>query len=310
MINRTFNCTQQELYSVCNLGWQSCQQQLPAFADFKARYTAAYITQMLAQVATAQNMPDAQARNADREGLRIQLTQQLQACLGNWQRLKRYIADAFTLDLQKPNLEAAGQKYYTQAANADWEAAQALLVSGSNFIANKLAQLTAAQNMPASFQAGFDEVKQQYEALYLQFVQSEEAARVETENKVIANNDIHAKLMNMFLDGQEIFKDNEALKRQFTFEQVLLLVSGPGAAGLKGMVTDSVTGSPLANVQVSLLPGGRIATSNNDGHYAFAQLSANSYTVLFAAAGYQPFTLQLQVLTSVTHTSNVQLSAA
>ncbi|HRG59998.1 MAG TPA: hypothetical protein PK323_13670 [Bacteroidia bacterium] len=54
-----------------------------------------------------------------------------------------------------------------------------------------------------------------------------------TEAKIIANNKVYSNLISMFLDGQEIYKTNELIRKQFVFEQVLNLVSGTGTASIK-----------------------------------------------------------------------------
>ena len=87
------------------------------FTAFKAKYTAAYITAQLAEIDTAAYLPDEQARAAKAESERITLTQLADTCLANWQKLKRYIADAFSTEQQKPNLESAGSQYYEKAGN-------------------------------------------------------------------------------------------------------------------------------------------------------------------------------------------------
>ena len=112
MTTANYNCNTQELYSAARLGWDSCSEQLTDFTAFKAKYTAAFITSQLAEIDIAANLPDDQARAAKAESERITLTQIATTCLANWQKLKRYIADAFSTEQQKPNIESAGSQYY------------------------------------------------------------------------------------------------------------------------------------------------------------------------------------------------------
>src|SRR5205085_10659403 len=98
-----------------------------------------------------------QARGSVSETLRVQLAQAAHTCLDNWQKLKSYIADAFPEELQKTMLEAAGAKYYRQAAKEGWTQMQSLLTSGSIFIHdNTETLLQNGNNMPAAFSAKFD----------------------------------------------------------------------------------------------------------------------------------------------------------
>jgi hypothetical protein len=64
MTTANYNCNTQELYSAARLGWDSCSEQLTDFTAFKAKYTAAFITAQLAEIDTAANLPDDQARAA------------------------------------------------------------------------------------------------------------------------------------------------------------------------------------------------------------------------------------------------------
>ena len=207
MITSNYSCTQQELYTVCRQGWQSCSQHLADFAAFKAKYDAPYIAAALASVEAASTLPDYQARSAESEVLRIQLTQTNTACLAHWQKLKRYITDAFPAEILKPRLEEAGQLYYLKASQLNWDSTRGLLSMGSLVIQTHLADLTASLNMPPAFQATFDTDKAKFESQHQAFLDSEELTNQATEVKILANNQIHASIMSMFLDGQEIFRD-------------------------------------------------------------------------------------------------------
>jgi Carboxypeptidase regulatory-like domain len=309
MTKKTFSCSQQELYTVCNIGWQSCNQYLGQFSDFKARYTAPYIEGRQEEIAEAANLPDAQARAAQSEILRIQLEEKAATCLSNWQKLKRYILDAWQPNLQKPNLEAAGQNYYSKAGENNWEAVASLVQSGSTFISTNSATLQANENMPASFQVTFDNAKAAFTENHQEFIESEQAKVLATETKMLANNNIHAKVMAMFMDGQELFKDNEALKKQFVFEQVLTLASGTGSAGLKGTISDANTETPVVGAIVTILPTGRTTASDEEGKYHFTQLAADEYAVTITAEGYQSFSADQTINTGVTSTLNAALTA-
>lgn len=284
-----YNCTQQELYTISRLGWESCQQHLREFSDFKARYTYQYIQDRLQEVANAASLPDDQARGEQSETFRIQLLDASKQCLKLFNYLKRYIVDAYPDNLQKTKNDAAGQLYYEKAANANWDSVKGLLDSAFNFINNNMSDLMMNDNMPSNFPNNFATAKQTFETLHAQFLNSEENARIATQNKIDANNDLYTKLMIMFEDGQLIFSDNEAVRKQFIFAEALQLVSGVGTAGLKGYVTDSITGHPLSNVLVSLSGRTKTTTTDNEGRYEIMQVAANTYTVTFKLSGYQDY---------------------
>jgi hypothetical protein len=307
MTNKSYNCSQQELYTICRLGWQSCNQHLANFSAFKARYTAPYIAERQEEVEAAANLPDEQARTSDSEVFRIQLEQLAATCMADWQKLKRYIADSWPPELQKPKTDAAGQNYYNKAGNNDWEACRGLITAGSNFIAANLGTLTDNDNMPATFQDTFNADKTAFETKHQEFLDSEESSSVATENKITANNDIHSKVMVMFLDGQEIFKDNEAVKKQFVFDQVLNLASGTGTAGVRGTVTDSTTSAPIANAAVTFVINEKTSITDEDGKYQVTQVAAGTYSISFIAEGYVHQTVSQQIKTGTISTLNIQL---
>jgi hypothetical protein len=309
MTRPNYRSTQQELYTVCRLGWQSCTQYLGDFADFKARYNAGFIADRLAEVEAASNLPDDQARGSQSETLRIQLGQAAQDCLSGWQKLKRYIADAFPPEFQKAKLEAAGQNYYEKAGSNNWDSCRGLITSGNNFIALHLAELTANENMPPTFQTNFSNTKNTFEKLHQEFLKSEEAGSLSTENKLTANNNIYDKLISMYLDGQEIFKNNETIKKQFTFEQTLGLASGNNAAGIKGQITNSADGTPIANASIAIKDSNKIALTDAEGKYQLSPVPSGIYTIVITAEGFQPQEIVQQIKVGTVSGLSIQLTA-
>ena len=90
----------------------------------------------------------------------------------------------------------------------------------------------------------------------------------------------------MFLDGQEIYKTNEVIKKQFVFDQVLNLVSGTGTAGIKGYITADNTNAPIQGATVAIEQNGKSATTDQDGKYQILQVAANTYNIKIGAEGY------------------------
>lgn len=282
-----YRCSQDELYTALKMGWNSCEEYLTDFADFKARYTPTYITEQRSALAAALAMPNDQARSEVAETLRIQMLDQATQCRNLWQRLKRYIADAYPQKLQKPKLEAAGSDKYEKASNNNWDSLQALMQAGSNFITQNLPDLTANQNMPLVFPDKFKTAQTTFDALHQQFLASEEQARLKTQTKQTANNRLYTDLISMLLDGQEIFKDNPALVKQFIFAELLYRISGAGTAGIRGYITDKNTTFALPNVSVTIINTTLNTLSNPEGKYEINQIAAGIYTLKFEKIGYQ-----------------------
>lgn len=287
MAKANYNCTEQELYTICETAWNSCTQQLADFTAFKSKYVSAFVTGKQAAVLAARNLPDEQQRNASYETASIQLRQLGRTCCDKWQLLKRYIADAYPTELQKPMLEAAGYNYYDKAANNNWDSVKGLMTSGSTFIVAELPNLTAGGNMPLSFQTDFNTAKTNFETQHQNFLQAEEDSRVGQDTKINANNTIHADLMSMLLDGQEIFKNNEPIYKQFVFAELLYLASGVGTAGVKGQITNEANEASLENITVSISGTTKTTVSIEKGFYEINQVAAGKYNITFEGEGFE-----------------------
>lgn len=219
-----YRSTQPELYTVAETGWNSLEEKLPDFFNFKPKYDALFIADRRAELAAAETLPDEQARYADVEVAEVTMKEKAKIARAKWQMLKRYIIDAFPASNQKARLEEAGSLNYEKAAADNWELVKELMKSGSQFINNHLAELTANNNMPAGFQLIFDTSKSEFNTAFSGFLTKTELAVVATQTKITANNLVYDKLINMMDDGKEIFKDDEAVRKQFVFDEVLALI--------------------------------------------------------------------------------------
>jgi len=70
--------------------------------------------------------------------------------------------------------------------------------------------------------------------------------------------------------------------------QMVPIVVPPGEATLHGVVTDAVTGDPIAGVKVTI--DGTTAYTNAGGEYGFTGLPPGSYVVTFEKEGYETAT--------------------
>lgn len=308
MVQANYNCSQSALYQVGTNVLSSLSDNLADFTLFKVKYTATYVTDARDAITAAENLPDFQARQAQSEVEYINLGIALTDCCNYWQNLKRYIIAAYPGLEQKPRLEEAGSNYYERAVAKNWDAARAMLIAANNFLINHNVALTAAQNMPPAFTATFDTAQSTFLTQLTAFQQSEEDIKINTANKINANNAIYATISEICLDGQQIFRNNQAMKDQFVFNTVLEIVSGTGTTGFKGYITDSVTGNPIAGAIVSASPNGKSATTDPTGYYDIKQMSAGTYNVNITAAGYQPFNNPAyQVDSGIQHNLSIQL---
>jgi hypothetical protein len=84
--------------------------------------------------------------------------------------------------------------------------------------------------------------------------------------------------------------------------------TGPPNSQISGVVTDSVSGAPIAGAQVSTRPASSSAVTNAGGGYTLA-VAAGSYNVIFAASGYNSNFAPASVSSGATVTANQALVA-
>lgn len=308
MTQSNYNCTQAELYAVARTGWNSYAEHLAAFSAMRGYYKASYGIDAKAQIEIAELLPDAQARYAQTEVLRTELITLATKCLQNWQLLKRYISTSFLEAAIKPRLEEAGSLRYEKATAYNWEELKLMNVQATNFVSTHNGALTNGDNMPATFTTTLETDALEYYNKLQEFIDSEEIAIQATETKIKKNNEVHASLMTMFKDGQEIFKTEDAIRKQFVFDSVLSIISGPGIAGIRGTISDTVTNARLANVSILIAETGLTVSTDAEGKYTATPMASGTYTIKLSLAGYQDLTIENhKVLIGTVSTLNLQM---
>ena len=287
MANPIFTCTQEEETLTARTCWASCLAYRTQFADFSPRYTVLYIEGKVALIDIAENLPNEQQRQEAESTARIQLKAINKTGGANWQLLKRYIAKAFPAELQQTKWNAAGMAEYEAASNENWQSSKELLRLGNQFITDNLTALTASDNMPAAFQATFSGTKNAFGLKLTDFIAAEEANTTGAQTRIDALNAVHTSLIEMDLDGQEIFADNEAVKKQFVYEQVLSLFAGNGPQGYKGTITSSVSGLPISRATITIERTTHSTTSDADGNYKMQNVAhADNQTIKVECDGF------------------------
>jgi hypothetical protein len=310
MATPIYNCTQQELYTIAETATNSLEQHLSDFGNFKPKYDTTFVASLKSQITATRNLPDNQARNSVAETARVELIDLNTGVLNKFQALKRYIVDAFPPSQHKIQFNAAGQPFYSKAVQLNWDSTKGLLSSALLYITNNTVKLTADQNMPVTFENDFFSIKAAFEAKHQEFFQAEEDAHIQTQAKINANNLLYNTVVKFCLDGQEIYKKDEAVRKQFVIADLLLLASGPGVAGFKGKVTNAITGQPIQGVEVAIQYSDKMVTTDEEGKYAITQVASGNYTVIVSKNAYDTQTIQQQVIVGTVSTLNIQLVPA
>lgn len=296
----SYGTPQEILYTVCLTAWNLCSQNLQKFSGLKALYTKAFITTAVKAVQAAKQLPDSRQTIASRKEARINLVSATGQVRRNWQVLKVYITKAFEESMVKAKLDAAGAALYARASVDNWSAVRSLIDTANVFMANNLADLTANGNMPADFQTTFKTDGDACIDLSVIYSKVNMEKEVATSIKLDANNAIYASLMEMLKDGQQIFKDDAIMKRQFTFNYLVSMYRGEGSASLRGRVMNSLQ-MPVEGAVILSQDEKYVATTDSKGNYRINRIAAGTYTFTISCPGYNPL---VQVITFVAATAS------
>lgn len=309
MTLKLYGCMQQELYTIAEQAWQSGTQHLARFEAFKPKYNIAFFTTKSAELTAAMNLPTLEERNAKSAILRLKLSVSNRKVLDKFQDLKSHIADAFPPPFDNAQFNAAGQNNFDKASGRNWDSTRQLITMATHFIAENMAVLTADQNMDPAFQAEFITIGDEFALLHKQFLDSEETATIGAEEKIIMNNKIWNDLKKLFRDGQKIFRSEDAIRKQFTYSDIIYLVSGAGTAGMRGTITDLVSGAPIPNALVTVVETNDSDTSTAEGKYQISPMAHGIYGIKIIADTYtEKIVPATEILTGTISTFNFQLS--
>lgn len=289
-----YGCGQQDLYTVCDTIAISLEAHTAAFEAYSTNYTSTSGPDLRGAVKSARELPDEAQREADHSILRKELVDMKDSCLEVWQQLTSYIRDGFDKEVYKEQLNAAGHGYYASAQNEDWDDVNGLMQAGAGYISDNAAKLTGG-GMPTGFDVTFDTAKSNFAVKYEAFLQSLEASKVATDEKVNANNKIYRDTVRVCEDGKRIFRKSAAVREEFTFDVVLALVrSNVVKHGVSGLVTQAVDGSVVGQVDVlleKLLDDGTYSETgnvltDNAGMYKFNGIADGDYRLTVSKSGF------------------------
>lgn len=81
-----------------------------------------------------------------------------------------------------------------------------------------------------------------------------------------------------------------------------------GNGDIRGFVTNSVTGEPVRNANVKLIPGGNTTNTGSDGSYEYIDLTTGQYSIQVMSNGYQTNTKGVTVKEKKTNQCDVSLT--
>jgi len=320
-----YNCTIAQLYVIARTGWNSHNENLPLFSDFSTNYTAANFADAMQQIDNAVALPMFQARNEATETTYVQMRFAAKSAMKYWRYLRNHIRASYPKDERKAKWESAGKDKYDKAANNNWSELLVMLQSGKNFITNNSTTL-ATGGMPATFPQIYNDAMDAFALLYDQFLDFEQDEMEGTDEKVLANNAVYRRLMDMFEDGQLVCEELPAKYDRFVFQKVKDTVTQPSGGGtpatelyVRGLVIDVSTSAPQPNVPVSvtlLLPTGpqqTTVTANEMGLFVFEakELPPNAdfdMVIGVNVPGFAPYSNTVPVSSGERFEENIELT--
>lgn len=289
MVSSNYNCTQADLYKACRQIWLMCQEHLTEFAKYKGCYTTVFVDENLALINTVAAMENYENRQAPVKDRRKDLMAAAVDCSDLFKLLKGYCTTAFKDDtvVRDAMIGEAGQQYFDKISTGNWSQVSGLLSAMVPFVKKRKETLMEKAYMPEGFIARLEEQKVVFEAALSAWESQKENATPNTEAKIIANNDLKNRVMEVLADGQMVFIKNKAMAQKFVWNSILTEVRGTKPAGLAGRVTDAATKKGLANVVVAIEALGLTVTTDAEGRYEFASLAEGIYEVTFTIEGFK-----------------------
>lgn len=290
-----YGCGMQDLYTVCDMVAVNYEQHVTRFEAQSTKYTAATGADLRLAIKNARMLPDEAQRDATHAVMRTQLIGLKDECLIVWQQMTGYIRDAFDKEEYATQINAAGHGYYATAQNEDWDDVEGLMQAGLNYLMLNGALLTTDGGMVAGFDTAFEAAASAFELKYDAFLQCMEQAKVDTDNKIVANNAIYKETMRICEDGKRIFRKEAAIREEFTFEAVLALVrSNKVKHGVSGLVMDGDSEEILGQVLLLLERLEADGTykkiaetfSSNEGMYKFNGIAKGIYRLTASKVGF------------------------
>ncbi|MBI1225856.1 MAG: hypothetical protein GC192_11520 [Bacteroidetes bacterium] len=310
-----FRGKQQNLYTLSRKAWGYCLDNITAISKAKKLYTPSFIADQVAKVDVAEAIPDYYARKELTVESRQQMTEAALAITNDWQLLKGYITDAYDKSVLKSKLEAAGQPYYKEATNENWDSVASLINSAKLFMQANATALSANDNMPDTFPGEFETLATAFTNLRNIYFNKEDSKENLNSAKEEADAAILKTLMPMLRLSQRVFKNDPEKRSLFVYDSLLKQVRGNQAAGLKGVITAVETKLPLENVNikaVSISEDAATYTATTDSKGGFdMNMASGVYDVEVSSPGYQTLIVaKRKIEVGVKHRFNVKLEIA
>ena len=152
--------------------------------------------------------------------------------------------------------------------------------------------------MPETFPAAFSGAGASFINLSVTFFEIDNEKKMLVNQKIEANNAVYESVISMLKDGQQIFKDDVAVKKLFVFDQQLATRTGAGSASFSGNIKND-SKMPVVGASVVSSQLGYQAVTNAKGHFSIKRMAAGDYTFTISFPGYAPVVQQVSLTAGV-----------
>ncbi len=288
MSNRKFNCTQNELFAACMIGWEICSRHIDKFTAFKPKYNPDFVKERQAELRNMMLLPSKSRRSAEIEQIRMKLRQLNDACIESCLKVKRHMDEVWSDADLSNRLKQSGFENLSIAKRYQFESTQVMMSTVSKFLVDNSQVLLANQNMAAGFPEAFEKLSLEFTASYTLYLDKVNKSELNTLDVIGSLNKLYQDLNSMLSDGKVIFRQDKDLKNQFSFNGILATVSGNGWAGIKGIVSlDGKVDNAFGGIQLTLVETGETVSPDAEGRYQFSQLKNGIYSMEIDAPGYK-----------------------
>ena len=234
-----FNCPQEGLYAVADLGCDMLTDNLSVFNKFSPSYDANFIDGLRTQTADASVMPGETNRAGKKRSMRVSLHKAKTSALKEWQHLKAYVEKAWPDPvMQKAKLSEAGSNLYRLATGgSDWAMVNKLMANGLLFITENDKALKENKNMPDDFVKTYQDKTDTFALMFKSYSGTGSTNEIQSNAKRLANNNVYEQVIQVCKAGQKIYKGESTMQKQFAFTQMLKKVGYGGTAGITFTLT-------------------------------------------------------------------------
>ncbi len=283
-----FNCPQEGLYAVSDLGCSMLTDNLSVFTKFSPSYDANFVDGLRTKTADAAAMPGETNRAGRRRSMKVNLSKAKVAAMNEWQHLKGYIEKAWTDQvMQKAKLSEAGSNLYRQASNgSDWAMVNKLMGSGLLFMTENDAALKLNKNMPDDFVKTYQQKMDEFAKLYKSYGGTGSTNEIQSNAKRLANNNVYEQVIQVCKVGRRIFKGDSTMQKQFSFTQMLKKVGYGGTAGITFNLSFGKNKLPVADADAVTTDLKYSGIGNAHGVLKINRMTEGEHTFTISALGF------------------------